>query len=65
MFTAMYDYEDIFGALRSCNCKIGGFKDKQAAINAVLKKSPINSGEIRIGLTIDTIIKDGKIFTAT
>lgn len=64
MFTALYQFKDSYGCMYYRNCKIGGFKTKAAAIRAVKRMSPKQTGLIQIGQSLISIVVNGRETTA-
>lgn len=59
MFTAMYQFFDEFQNAHHVNAKLGGFRKKEQAIQAIRRKSPTQSGYIQVGQTTVAVIKNG------
>lgn len=63
MFTAMFDFKDGYGRLHCQNARINGYLSLEAAVKAVVRRSPLKSGHVQIGLRIVAVIKNGKLMS--
>jgi hypothetical protein len=63
MLTALYEFVDEYGRTQQTNAKIGGYRTQDAAIKAILSKSPNQSGVIQQGLKAVAIVRNGRLQT--
>lgn len=63
MFTGMFAFKDQYGHTFLNNTRIGGFRTAEQAVRAVLKKSPLQSGEIRRGSRLISLVDKGKVIS--